>query len=53
MIWQTRLVGDIPIVRAEHIKGRQFKTINVILIIIMASGSIGYGLSASIISTTL
>lgn len=50
---KARPVGITAEARAEHVQGRQFKAINVFLIIVMAAGSVGYGLSASIISTTL
>lgn len=42
-------VGD----HVDHSKGRQFRWINVVLILIMGMGSIAYGYSASVISTTL
>lgn len=50
---QTRHAsGDLD-VRVEHVKGRQFRWFNVFMVVVMSLGSLGYGLSASIIGTTL
>jgi hypothetical protein len=51
--YTTHHAGVVSHVQIEHVEGRQFKWSNVFFIMVMSLGSMGYGLSTAIISTTL
>ncbi|KEZ41756.1 hypothetical protein SAPIO_CDS6731 [Scedosporium apiospermum] len=50
---RTRHASADPDIQIEHSKTRQFRWFNVMMIIAMSLGSLGYGCSASIMGTTM